>query len=164
MTLVGKSAPHFELDGVLNGEIKKFALPKGKWIVLVFYPRSFTGVCNSEVKAYSDEFEKIKKLGADVLAISTDSPFVHQAWLKSDLPEVKYPVLADTTHEVSRHYGVLADNGAALRATFIIDPEGKVMHESVNFFTVGRSVLETTRVLSALQTGQFCDANWKPKH
>ncbi|MGV8084857.1 MAG: peroxiredoxin [Candidatus Bilamarchaeum sp.] len=165
MTLVGKKAPDFELEGVLNNEVKPFKLSqfKGGWTVILFYPRSFTGVCQSEIKGFADEFEKFKKKGVHLLAVSTDSPFVHQAWIAKDIPNMKFPVLADVTHQVAKMYDVLADNGAALRATFIINPEGLVVHESVNFFHVGRSTAEAERLLSAFQSGGWCDLNWKPK-
>ncbi len=164
MSLVGTKAPEFELEGNEKGQMKKFSLSalKGKWAILIFYPRSFTGVCGSEVKGFAQEEGRFEALGARIMAISTDSPFVHKAWLESEVKNVGYPVLADVTHEVSRQYGVLADNGAALRATFIIDPEGTVVHESVNFFPVGRSTEEVYRILSAFQSGHACDLNWKP--
>ncbi len=165
MTIVGKKAPEFELEGVLNNEVRNFKLSEfnGGWTVVLFYPRSFTGVCESEIKGFAQEFEKFKKKGAHIIAISTDSPFVHKAWIAKDIPNMKFPILADVTHQVSSTYGVLADNGAALRATFIINPEGIVVHESVNFFQVGRSTEEAYRLLCAFQTGEFCEMNWKPK-
>ena len=164
MAIVGKIAPEFELEGVLNNEVRSFKLSefKGSWTIILFYPRSFTGVCESEIKGFAQEYDKFKKKGVHLVAISTDSPFVHKAWIAKDIPNMKFPILADVTHDVARMYGVLASNGAALRATFILNPEGLVVHESINFFPVGRSTEEAHRLLSAFQTGGTCDLNWKP--
>jgi alkyl hydroperoxide reductase subunit AhpC len=102
-------------------------------------------------------------LGAVVLGGSTDSVFSHQAWVKGDLGELKYPLFSDITRETSRRYGVLMeDKGIALRGTFIIDPEGKVRWSCVNDLGIGRNVDEILRVLQALQTGENCPVNWKP--
>ena len=166
MTLVGKKAPDFVLEGVQNNEITDFQFEgeglRGTWRILFFYPRSFTGVCESEIKGFAKEYERFKKLGFELFAISTDSSFVHRAWLQKDIPDVKFPLLADTRHDISVAYGVLADNGAALRATFIIDPKGIVVHESVNFFPVGRSTEEIYRLACAFKSGGSCSLDWKP--
>lgn len=97
-----------------------------------------------------------------MVAISTDSVYSHKAWIDRDLPEVKYPVVADFTKQISREYGVLLeDKGIALRGTFIIDPDGVIQHESVNSPKVGRSVEEILRLLDAFQAGELCPVNWK---
>ena len=164
MTLVGKKAPDFELDGNLNGEVKKFKLSDfSGWKILIFFPRAFTGVCQSEVKGFSDEIEKFKAKAAQLIAISTDSPYVHKAWIQKDISTLQFPLLADVTQGVSRDYGVLADNGAALRGTFVINPDGIIIHESVNFFPIGRNSEEVYRLLCASQSGKSCNLNWKPE-
>ena len=164
MTLVGKKAPDFELDGNLNNEVKKFKLSDfSGWKILIFFPRAFTGVCQSEVKGFSDEYDKFGIKDAHLIAISTDSPYVHKAWIQRDIQNLKFPLLADTTQDVSRAYEVLADNGAALRATFIINSDGIVVHESVNFFPIGRNSEEAYRLLCAFQSGKSCNLNWKPE-
>jgi peroxiredoxin (alkyl hydroperoxide reductase subunit C) len=101
---------------------------------------------------------------ATVVAASTDSYYSHVAWFESHrmLQQVDYPVLADTAHELSRAYGVLTEDGSALRGTFVIDPEGVLRHASVSDQSVGRSPGETLRVLQALRTGELCPVNWRP--
>jgi len=101
---------------------------------------------------------------AVVIGASTDSFFSHKAWFESDarLLRVNYPVLADTSHELSKGFDVLLDDGASLRGTFIIDPQGVVRHITVNDLEVGRNVQEILRVLQALRSGELCPVAWKP--
>ena len=101
---------------------------------------------------------------AVVIGASTDSFFTHKAWFESDprLQGIDFPVLADTSQQVSREFNVLLDDGAALRGTFIIDPEGIMRHITVNELDVGRNVDETLRVLQALRIGELCPVGWRP--
>ncbi len=95
--------------------------------------------------------------------MSTDSKFSHLAWIKQELGELNYPLLADFTKQVSKDYGVLVERlGAALRGTFIIDPDGLVRAYSVQDLTVGRSVDEILRLVSALKTGELTPVGWRP--
>lgn len=161
---VGQKAPEFALEAYVAGQFKHVKLSdyKGKWVVLFFYPRDFTFVCPTELKGFAQAESEFKKKNAVVLAASTDSAFSHKAWLEKDLPEVQYAVLADTAHTLSREYGVLIEEiGAALRGTFIIDPEGVLQWLVVSNLNVGRSVAETLRALDALQTGELCPVEWK---
>ncbi|MBI4016972.1 MAG: peroxiredoxin [Candidatus Aenigmarchaeota archaeon] len=161
---VGQKAPEFELEAYVSGQFKKLKLSdfKGKWVVLFFYPRDFTFVCPTELKGFANAAKEFEAKKAVILSASTDSVFSHKAWFEKDLPEVKYPVLADTSHTLSRDYGVLLeDSGAALRGTFIIDPQGVLQWMVVSNLNVGRSVAETLRVLDALQTGELCPIEWK---
>ncbi|MEN6641364.1 MAG: peroxiredoxin [Armatimonadia bacterium] len=165
MSLVGRQAPTFELEGVHRGEFEKFRLEdyKGKWVVLFFYPLDFTFVCPTEIREFHQRRGEFEKLGADLLAASVDSKYTHLAWQKGELGEISYPMLSDLTKSVARRYGVLLeDQGIALRGLFIIDPEGVVQYEVVHGLDVGRSVDETLRVLQALQTGALCPVNWQP--
>jgi alkyl hydroperoxide reductase subunit AhpC len=102
--------------------------------------------------------------GATLLAASTDSHHAHRAWFGSHslLADVRYPVLADPSHQLSRAFGVLGDDGAALRGTFLIDPDGIVRHASVTDLNVGRSPAETLRVLHALRADELCPVDWRP--
>jgi peroxiredoxin (alkyl hydroperoxide reductase subunit C) len=100
--------------------------------------------------------------GAQVLGISTDSKFSHLAWVHQELGELRFPLLADFTKKVSREYGVLLERlGAALRGTFIIDPDGLVRAYGVQDLTVGRNVDEILRLVSALKTGELCPVGWR---
>lgn len=162
---VGEKVPDFETEAYVNGKIQRVKLSdfKGKWIVLFFYPLDFTFVCPTEIQGFSKRIRDFEKLNAQVIAASTDSAHSHKAWFNRDMPSVKYPVLADTSHKISRDYGVLVEQeGVALRGTFVIDPDGYLQYEVVSNMNVGRSVDETLRVLSALQTGGLCPIDWKP--
>ena len=165
---VGSPAPTLALDAYLPGEagprrIDPAAL-RGSWVVLVFYPRDFTFVCPTELQAFAALEAEFDAAGAVILAASTDSYYVHKAWFEGDprLQGATYPVLADTAHELSAAYGVLTDDGAALRGTFVIDPDGILRHASVNDLDVGRDPAETLRIVQAFQTRELCPACWKP--
>jgi len=162
---IGKAAPAFTLEGVVDGgTFKTFSLAeyKGKWVVLFFYPRDFTFICPTEITGFSKRIDDFKKLNAVVFGASTDSTHSHKAWLK-ELGTLAYPLLADTTQDVSRRYGVLIpESGEALRGTFIIDPTGALRYALYHDLNVGRSVKETLRVLEALQTGERCPVEWEP--
>lgn len=163
-TLIKKQAPDFALEGVMEDKFSKYHLTDytGKWLVLFFYPLDFTFICPTEITGFSKRLSEFKKLGAEVVGVSTDSVHSHKAWLK-ELGELGFPLLADMTHNVSRAYGVLQeDEGTAVRGTFIIDPDGFVRYALYHDNGVGRSVDECLRVLNALQTGELCPVEWKP--
>ena len=102
-------------------------------------------------------------VGAQILGVSTDSKFSHLAWVDQVLGELTYPLLADSTKQVAKEYGVLLEKlGAALRATFIIGPDGLVRAYIVQDLTVGRSIDEILRLVSALGTGGLCPTGWRP--
>jgi Peroxiredoxin len=172
MLQVGKKAPPFDMPSTKDLKTLKENVSlsdyRGKWLVLFFYPLDFTFVCPTEIKAFSDKYDAIKKAGADVLAVSTDSVYSHRAWIntsedKGGLGQLNYVLASDITKDVSRDYGVLLeDKGIALRGLFIIDPEGYLQYQVVHSLNIGRSVEETLRVLEALKTGGLCQAEWKP--
>ena len=174
MLQVGQKAPEFKADAALgNDEFKTLSLSdyKGKWLVLFFYPLDFTFVCPTEINAFSDDVEKFKKLGCEVLGVSVDSKFSHNAWTRLSRKEggiqgLKYPLLADINKTIAADYGVLMPIGIALRGLFVIDPDGVLQYQVVNFLNFGRSTDETLRVIQAIQTakstGEVCPANWKP--
>ncbi len=172
--IVGRKAPDFALEGVLNGKFHTYRLSdyKGKWVVLFFYPLDFTFVCPTEILAFSDRLGEFRKIGAEVLGASVDSKWSHLAWTEKPREEggirsLAYPLLEDLKKELAEEYGVLDEAGAvALRGLFLIDPDGIVQHATVNNLGVGRSVDETLRVLQAFQfvrdNGEVCPADWKP--
>lgn len=165
--LVGKSAPNFQMDTV-NGDGLKFTKVslenyRGKWLVMFFYPLDFTTVCPTEITGYSKRYEEFKKEGAELLSVSTDSQYSHQAWINSTLGKINFPMASDFTKETSRNYGVLVEEeGLALRGLFIIDPEGIIRYAVIHDLNVGRSVDETLRVLKALKNGGQCPIDWQP--
>jgi alkyl hydroperoxide reductase subunit AhpC len=165
MVQIGEKVPEFEVPSYNCGEFENIKLGnyKGKWIVLFFYPADFTFVCPTEIRSFALHHKEFLDKDAVVIGASTDSVYSHKAWFEKDLPEVRFPIIADTTHSLSRMLGVLKESsGQAFRATLIIDPEGNLRFFSVNDMDVGRSVEEILRTLAAFQTGGLCPANWHP--
>ncbi len=172
-TLVGKPCPDFTAEAVLNGQFLTVKRDdyKGKWLIVFFYPLDFTFVCPTEILAFSDRYEEFKKLNCEVLGASVDSKFSHLAWTErprnlGGIQGLQFPLLADLNKTISADFGVLTEEGVALRGLFLIDPNGIVQHATINNLSVGRSVDEALRVLNAFQYvaehGEVCPANWKP--
>ena len=172
MVNINEKAPDFKEDAFVNGEIKKISLNdyRGKWVVLFFYPADFTFVCPTELGELADNYEKIKKLGAEIISVSTDTAFVHKAWHDNSetIKKIKFPMLADPARRVCKNYWTLIeDDGLSLRATFIIDPNGIIKAFEFHDNNIGRSSDELIRKLQAAKfvsenKGQVCPMNWKP--
>ncbi|HKE02996.1 MAG TPA: peroxiredoxin [Blastocatellia bacterium] len=170
MLTVGEKFPNFKLNAVVSLEKgKEFqeiteSTHRGKWQVIFFWPMDFTFICPTEIAEFGKRNKDFVDRGARVLGASTDTHFVHLAWRNnhSDLKGLPYPMLADTKRELSSALGILhKEEGVALRATFIVDPEGVIRWVMVNDLSVGRNVDETLRVLDALQTDELCPCNWR---
>lgn len=173
---VGAVVPDFEMETYdpAAGDFGKFSLAEnkkaGKWTVLVFYPADFTFVCPTELADLAEQHAALAKLGVTVVAVSTDTKFAHMAWRNSEglLKNVKYPMAADPTGSVSKLFGVYdATTGLALRGTFIINPEGKLVSSEINFYNVGRNAEELFRKMEAnvhllANPSEACPARWKP--
>ena len=171
-TLVGKPAPKFKTQAIVKGAIKEVSLDeyKGKWVVLFFYPLDFTFVCPTEIIGFADRMADFTSRGAEVVGVSIDSQYSHLAWYntprnKGGIAGSDYPIVADVTKSIARDYGVLDEaKGIALRGVFLINPDGVIQSETVNFFNIGRNVDEILRTLDAAQqaakTGEVCPANW----
>jgi len=175
MIQVGQKAPDFKADAVVGKDFKQVSLGdyKGKYVVLFFYPLDFTFVCPTEITAFSDKADEFTKNNAQVLGVSIDSKFSHLAWVnqprnEGGLGDIKFPLLADVTKEISRNYNVLIETaGISLRGVFIIDPNGVLKVSMVNNNNVGRNVDEVLRLVQADQyveshAGEVCPANWTP--
>ena len=165
MVKLGQRVPDFTCQAYEGGAFTSIKLSNylGKWVVLFFYPLDFTFICPTEIRSFGDSYEKFTALNAQVIGASTDSVHSHKAWFTQDMPHVTFPILADTTHDISKLFGVLKeDEGIAYRGTFIIDPERILRYVVVSDLNVGRSVEETLRVLKALQTGELCPVQWEP--
>ncbi len=170
MLSVGDKFPEYALQGVVSldkgrefQEITGRSHP-GKWRVVFFWPMDFTFICPTEIAEFGRRNGDFQDRDAQVLGVSTDTHFVHLAWRQShpDLKNLPFPMLADTKRELASALGVLhRQDGVALRATFVVDPEGVIRHVSVNDLSVGRNVDEVLRVLDALQTDELCPCNWK---
>jgi len=176
MVLVTRQAPDFTSSAVLgNGEIvDNFNFKKhieGKAAVLFFYPLDFTFVCPSELIAFDHRYEEFKKRGVEVVGVSIDSEFTHNAWRNTPtenggIGAVKYALAADVKHEIAKAYGIEhPEEGVALRGSFLIDKNGVVRHQVVNDLPLGRNIDEMLRMVDALQFheehGEVCPAQWE---
>lgn len=170
MMTIGQKLPEFKLQSVVStepgNEFREITNEsyKGQWQVLFFWPMDFTFICPTEIAEFGKRYRDFEDRDAQLLGASTDTHFVHLAWRNNhkDLAALPYPMLADTKKELSEALGILHEDGVALRATFIIDPDGIIRWVNVNDLSVGRSVDETLRVLDALQTDELCPCNWQP--
>jgi peroxiredoxin (alkyl hydroperoxide reductase subunit C) len=171
--LVTKAAPDFTATAVLADDSfdEEFRLSslRGKYVILFFYPLDFTFVCPTEILAFDEALEDFRSRDAEVVGVSVDSHFTHAAWKRTPVDDggigpIRYPLVSDLTKEIARDYGVLLDDGVALRGLYLIDREGIVRHALVNDLPIGRSVSEALRVLDALRfhelRGDVCPANW----
>jgi len=161
---VGDVIEDFDYEAYQNGNfIKgKFSDHDGKWVILFFYFRDFSSVCQTEMKGLAHKMNEFEKEGAVIIGASTDSKLSHKAWFETYMTEVKFPVIADSSQSIADYFDILLADGGALRGTFIISPEGVLMYEVVSDIEVGRSVEETFRVFKALKTGKACPLEWKP--
>ena len=136
----------------------------GKWKVLFFWPKDFTFVCPTEIAAFGKLNGDFNDRDAVVYGASTDSEFVHLAWRQNhaDLKDLPFAMLADVKRELTTSLGILDKNeGVAMRATYIVDPDGIIRFASVTDLNVGRNTQEVLRVLDALQTDELCPCNWQ---
>ena len=173
---VGAKVPDFELETYepAHGDFGKVSLADfkkaGQWTILVFYPADFTFVCPTELADLATQHAKLEDLGAAVVAISTDTKFAHMVWRNSEglMKDVRYSLAADTNGAVSRLFGVYDEATVlALRGTFIINPEGKLVSSEVNFYNVGRNAEELVRKMEAnvhlmAHPAEACPAKWTP--
>ncbi|KAF0130725.1 MAG: peroxiredoxin [Bacteroidetes bacterium] len=186
--LVGKKAPYFEADAVIDGGFEeKFSLQQyigKKHVIFFFYPLDFTFVCPTEIIAFQDRMAEFEDRNVAVVGCSIDSKFSHWAWINTPrdnggIQGVKYPLVSDLTKTISTNYDVLAGEFAynedgemefngdpvAYRGLFLIDKQGVVRHQVVNDLPLGRSIDEALRMIDALQhfeeNGEVCPANWK---
>jgi peroxiredoxin (alkyl hydroperoxide reductase subunit C) len=186
--LVGKKAPLFEADAVVNGGefVEKFSLEQfigKKYVVFFFYPLDFTFVCPTEILAFQDRLAEFEQRNVAVIGCSVDSKYSHWAWLNTEQKDggikgVTFPLVSDLSKTVSENYDVLAGEyeyteegemdfigeAKAYRGLFLIDKQGIVRHQLVNDFPLGRSIDEALRMVDALQffeeNGEVCPANW----
>lgn len=174
--LVGRPAPDFTAAAVLgSGEIvDAYTLSdaiKGKPAVIFFYPLDFTFVCPSELIAFDHRYEEFQKRGVEVIGVSIDSQFSHNAWRNTAVADggigpVKYALVADVKHEICQAYDVEhPSDGVAFRGSFLIDKDGLVRHQVVNDLPLGRNIDEMLRMVDALQFheehGEVCPAGWE---
>jgi peroxiredoxin (alkyl hydroperoxide reductase subunit C) len=156
--------PHF-MKHEENGEsafedITRDSFP-GKWKVIYFYPKDFTFVCPTEIAEFAALNSEFVDRDAVVMGGSTDNEHCKLAWRRDhpDLHNLNHWAFADPTGELVDGLGVRSEEGVALRATFIIDPDHTIQHVTVNGLNVGRNPRETLRILDGLQTDELCPCN-----
>lgn len=192
MTLVGKKFPNLEVDAMnemgdtFKVNILEEAKKNDKKVVLFWYPKDFTYVCPTELHAFQEAMKEFEDRNTMVIGASCDTPEVHFAWLNTPKDDggiegVTYPILADSNRNLSSRLGILDTtnerydeetgaitvdgNNVTYRATYLIDEEGTVFHESVNHMPLGRNVKEFLRMIDAFthvqKHGEVCPANWE---
>lgn len=172
--LMGRMAPDFNAPAVLStGEIGEYSLYRAikyKYAVIFFYPLDFTFVCPSELIALNKCIKQFNDRNTEVIGVSIDSQFTHNAWRSTPVNNggigpLEYTLVSDITHSICRAYGVEhAEMGVAYRATFIIDEAGIVRVQMINDLPIGRNINEILRLIDALQHhkehGEVCPAGW----
>jgi len=192
MSIVGKQFPNLEVDAMNElGDTFKInvleeAKKNNKKVLLFWYPKDFTFVCPTELHAFQEALGEFEKRNTMVIGASCDTPEVHFAWLSTSkdnggIEGVTYPILADSNRNLSNMLGILdiseerydeetdtvqlVGDNVSYRATYIIDEEGTVVHESVNHMPLGRNVKEYLRLVDAYthvqKNGEVCPANWE---
>jgi peroxiredoxin 2/4 len=171
MPRLNEPAPAF--DAVTTHGRRKLTDYKGKWLVLFSHPADFTPVCTTEFMAFARAHDTFAALNTDLLGLSIDSKYAHIAWVRSIKEnfgvDVKFPIIEDLSMKVANAYGMImpgADDTSAVRATFIIDPEG-ILRAMVYYpMSNGRSVDEFLRLVAALQASDAnkvaTPENWQP--
>ncbi len=172
MSLINKEIGEFKVDAFYKGERTPWSneKTKGKWNVFFFYPADFTFVCPTELEDLQAKYEDFKKIGCEILSVSTDTYYVHKAWKDASekIKKIEYPMLADPAHVLCNIFEVLIpEDGVAERGTFIVNPEGRIVAYEVNAGNVGRNADELFRKVQALQFvaehgDEVCPAKWKP--
>ncbi|MBT9136303.1 MAG: Alkyl hydroperoxide reductase subunit C [Firmicutes bacterium] len=171
---VGQNVPDFKLETfeAANIDFSEISLEglktNRKWTILFFYPADFTFVCATEFAALAEKYEEFSKMGAEVVTVSNDTKYAHMVWQRVEkmLKDVKYPMGADPTGNLSRLFGVYDEGtGMALRGTFIISPDGKLMNSEVNYYNIGRNIDELMRKFKANRYlashgEEACPAQW----
>jgi len=172
MIKIGEKIPDFTLSAFHDDKEKKIKLgsTKGKWLILIFYPADFTFICPTELEEAAELYPEFKKLGAEVMSVSTDTVYVHKAWRDASpaIKKIKFPMLADPTGKLCKALGTYIDEeGLSLRGSFIFDPDGVLKAFEIHDNSIGRSGKELLRKLQAAKfvrenKGLVCPASWEP--
>ena len=173
--LVTKKAPDFTATAVLgdNQIVENFNLYENfgaKGTVIFFYPLDFTFVCPSEIIAFDKRLEEFTSRGINVIGISVDSQFSHFAWKNTPvnqggIGQVRFPLVADLSKQISKDFDVLFDESVALRGSFLLDKDGTVRHAVINDLPLGRNIDEMIRMIDTMlftnEYGEVCPAGWQ---
>jgi len=171
MAMINRCIPAFAAQAFHNGEFKTVTSEdvKGKWSIFLFYPADFTFVCPTELGDMQNHYAELQQLGVEVYSVSTDTHFVHKAWhdTSAAIGKITYPMLGDPTGAITRGFDVMIEqDGAALRGTFLANPEGIIKVAEVHDLGIGRSAKDMLRKVKAAQyvannEGEVCPAAWE---
>jgi NADH-dependent peroxiredoxin subunit C len=169
---INDKMPDFIADAYYNNNITKINLGdyRGKWMVFIFYPADFTFVCPTELEEMASLYKNFTDQGAEVFSVSRDTAYVHKAWHDSDprIGKIRFPMIADTTGNLCRTFGTYNESdGLSQRASFIVDPDGKVKVIEIHDNSFGRNTKELLRKLEAAKFvrengDKVCPASWEP--
>lgn len=173
MLKINETLPEITMDAFHDEKLLKIKLSdyKGKWLVVLFYPADFTFVCPTELEEAANKYAEFQKIGAEIVSVSTDTAFVHKAWHDNSkaIAKVKYPMLADPGGKYCKLFGTyIEEEGLSLRATFIINPDQKVVAMDLHDNSIGRNTEEIFRKLQAAKFvydnhgALVCPASWRP--
>ncbi|MDD5556017.1 MAG: redoxin domain-containing protein [bacterium] len=172
MIRIGQTIPDLEVEAYQDDEIRKIRLAgyRGRWLILIFYPADFTFVCPTELEEAANYHDEFRRLGAEIMSVSTDTAFVHKAWHDHSpaIGKIRFPMIADPTGAMCRAFGTLIEEeGLSLRGSFVVDPQGVLRAFEMHDNAIGRSAAELLRKLQAAKfvsehAGKVCPASWKP--
>ena len=171
MPRLNEAAPDFET--VTTHGVRKLSDYKGKWLILFSHPADFTPVCTTEFMAFARAHDKFTALNTELLGLSIDSKYAHIAWVRSIKEkfgvDIRFPIIEDLSMRVAHAYGMVmpgASDTSAVRATFVIDPNGFLRAMVYYPMSNGRSINEFLRLVAALQTADAnkvaTPENWQP--
>ena len=172
MSFIQKEISDFTVQAYVDGGFKEVTKEDvlGKWSVFFFYPADFTFVCPTELEDLADKYEEFKNINCEIYSVSCDTHYVHKAWhdASKTIQKIQYPMLADPTGALARSFDVMIEeDGVAERASFIVNPEGRIVAYEVIAGNVGRNAAELFRRVQASQFvaqhgDEVCPAKWKP--
>ena len=172
MSFIGKDVVDFKVQGYQENGFKEVTKEDilGKWSVFFFYPADFTFVCPTELNDLAEKYDEFKEAGCEIYSVSCDTHYVHKAWhdASDTIKKIRYPMLADPTGVLARGFDVMIEaDGVAERASFIVNPEGKIVAYEVIAGNVGRNADELLRRVRASQFvaehgDEVCPAKWQP--
>ncbi|HRP25421.1 MAG TPA: alkyl hydroperoxide reductase subunit C [Thauera sp.] len=171
MSLINTQVKPFKATAFHNGKFVPVTEENfiGKWSVVIFMPAAFTFNCPTEIEDAADHYGEFEKAGAEVYIVTTDTHFSHKVWHETSaaVGKARFPLVGDPTHQLTNAFDVhIAEEGLALRGTFIINPEGIIKTMEVHDNAIARDVTETVRKLKAAQyvashPNEVCPAKWK---
>ena len=170
--LIRKPLPAFAVYGYCRGDSRIYTQDDllGHWSVLFFYPADFSFICPTELKDLGEHYDAFMDEDCQIFSVSEDTHFVHKAWADASetIRDLPFVMLADPAGKLAREYGVLVEEeGQALRATFVLNPDGEVVLYEINDMGIGRNAAELLRKVQAARFvaehgDQVCPAKWTP--